>query len=216
MEPLGYSQTNITMNDNSFKIPLKKGKNEVINYKTLSIAPVNLFIQDKPWNDLSASIQLELNIEEGDRNFRTFLWYFEKGMAQPLNYPLASGNYVFSLEIKDQEEVSLVITKLRFGKPFFINLGQEIIIEDLKINFKEVMDVMGAVLPGEPPSNTDSYAEYDLILSDKKEQKTLTFNSLNFYDKTEMSIEWNKYEIMVLYTEINALKLMVNKKNGAK
>lgn len=212
---IGYAQTKKSMNYNTFKTPLKKGENAAIHYKALTVTPVNLFIQDKPWNDRSASIQLELNIEEGDKKFHTFLWYFE-GKDQVVNYPLASGGYIFSLEIKDQAAVSLVIDTLNFGKPFFINLGQEAIIGDLRINFKEVMDVMGKSMPGEPPSNTDSYAEYDLILSDKKEQKTLTFNSLNFYNKTEMLLEWNEYEIIVLYTEINSLKLMVNKKSGNK
>lgn len=215
MGSIGHAQTKKTMNNNTFRAPLNKGENKLIHFKTLAIIPVNLFIQDKPWNDRSASIQLELNIEEGAKKFHTFLWYFE-GKDQAINYPLAWENYVFSLEIKDQETVQLVVDTLSFGKSFFINLGKDAIIGDLKINFKEVMDVMGARMPDSPPSNTDSYAEYDLVLSANKEQKTLSFNSLNFYNKTELLLEWNDYEIMVLYTEINSLKLSVNKKSGGK
>lgn len=215
MGSIGYAQTKKTMNSSMFKASLNKGENKLIHYKTVAITPVNLFIQDKPWNDRSASIQLELNIEEGEKKFHTFLWYFE-GKDQAVNYPLAWENYVFSLEIKAQEAVQLVVETLDFGKPFFINLGKDAIIGDLKINFNEVMDVMGARMPDSPPSNTDSYAKYDLILYANKEQKKLSFNSLNFYNKTEKLLEWNEYQIMVLYTEINSLKLSVNKKSGGK
>jgi len=215
MGSIGYAQTKKTMNNGTFKAPLSKGENKLIHYKTLSITPVNLFMQDKPWNDRSASIQLELNIEEGAKKFHTFLWYFE-GKEQAVNYPLAWGNYVFSLEIKDQEAVQLVVDTLSFGKPFFIYFGQDAIIGDLKINFKEVVDVMDAPSLDGSPSDAESYAEYDLVLSANKEQKKLSFNSLNFYNKTEMLLEWNEYEIKVLYTEINSLKLMVNKKSGGK
>lgn len=215
MGSIGYAQTKKTMNSSMFKAPLHKGENKLIHYKTLSITPVNFFIQDKPWNDRSASIQLELNIEEGAKKFHTFLWYFE-GKEQAVNYPLAWGNYVFSLEIKDQETVQLVVDTLSFGKPFFIYFGQDAIIGDLKINFKEVVDVMDAPSLDGSPSDAESYAEYDLVVSANKEQKKLSFNSLNFYNKTEMLHEWNEYEIKVLYTEINSLKLMVNKKSGGK
>jgi hypothetical protein len=215
MGTIGYAQTKKTMNSSTFKAPLNKGENKLIHYKTVAITPVNLFIQDRPWNDRSASIQLELNIEEGAKKFHTFLWYFE-GKDQAVNYPLAWGNYVFSLEIKDQEMVQLVVDTLSFGKSFFIYFGQDAIIGDLKINFKEVVDVMDAPSLDGSSSGADSYAEYDLILSANKEQKKLSFNSLNFYNKTEMLLEWNEYEIKVLYTEINSLKLMVNKKSGGK
>lgn len=215
MGTIGYAQTKKTMNSSTFKTPLNKGENKLIHFKTLTITPVNLFIQDKPWNDRSASIQLELNIEEGVKKFHTFLWYFE-GKDQAVNYPLAWENYVFSLEIKDQEAVQLVFDTLSFGKSFFINFGQDAIIGDIKINFKEVTDVMDAPSLDGSPSDTESYAEYDLVLSANKEQKTLSFNSLNFYNKTEMLLEWNEYEIMVLYTEINSLKLMVKKKSVGK
>lgn len=215
MGSIGRAQTKKTMNGNTFKAPLNKGENKLIHFKTLTITPVNLFIQDKPWNDRSASIQLELNIEEGAKKFHTFLWYFE-GKDLGINYPMAWGNYVFSLEIKDQEAVQLVVDRLNFGKSFFIYFGQDAIIGDLKINFKEVVDVMDAPSLDGSPSDTESYAEYDLVLSANKEQKKLSFNSLNFYDKTELLLEWNDYEIMVLYTEINSLKLSVNKKIGGK
>ncbi|MCE9540612.1 MAG: hypothetical protein K8R85_15545 [Bacteroidetes bacterium] len=213
---IGNAQTKKTMNSSAFKSSLNKGENKLIHYKTLTITPVNLFIQDKPWNDRSASIQLELNIEEGTKKFHTFLWYFEKGKDQAINYPLAWGNYVFSMEIKDQETVQLVVDTLNLGTPFFINFGENAIIGDLKINFKEVTDVMDAPSLDGAPSDAESYAEYDLVLSSNKEQKTLSFNSLNFYNKTEMSLEWNEYKIIVLYTDLNSLKLMVNKRSGVK
>lgn len=215
MGAIGYAQTKKTMNSGTFKAPLNKGENKLIHFKTLTITPVNLFIQDKPWNDRSASIQLELNIEEGAKKFHTFLWYFE-GKDQAINYPLAWGNYVFSLEIEDQEAVQLVVDTLNFGIPFFINFGQDAIIGDLMINFKEVVDVMDAPSLDGSSSKAESYAEYDLVLSANKTQKKLSFNSLNFYNKTEMSLAWNDYEIMVLYTDLNSLKLMVNKKSGGK
>ncbi|MES2139786.1 MAG: hypothetical protein V4511_08750 [Bacteroidota bacterium] len=215
MASIGYAQTKKTMNNSTFKASLNKGENKLIHYKTIAITPVNLFIQDKPWNDRSANIQLELNIEEGAKKFHTFLWFFE-GKEQAINYPLAWENYIFSLEIKDKEVVQLIVDTLSFGKSFFIYFGQDAIIGDLKINFKEVVDVMDAPSLDGSPSDTESYAEYDLVLSANKEQKTLSFNSLNFYNKTEMLLELNEYEIKVLYTDLNSLKLSVNKKSGGK
>lgn len=216
MGAVGYAQSKKAMNTGTFKSTLNKGENKLIYYKTLTITPVNLFIQDKPWNDLSASIQLELNIEEGAKRFHSFLWYFEKGKDQAINYPQAFGKYIFSLEIKDQQEVSLVVDTLNFGKPFFINLGQEAIIGGIKINFKDVTEISDAPKLDYSPSDMEPYAEYDLVLSTNKEQKTLYFNSLNLDGNKERAFEWNEYEIKVLYTEISTMKLIINKKSGGK
>ncbi len=205
----GYAQSGSNMNQTAFKIPLHKGENKVTKYKTLEITPVNLFIQDKPWNDKSANIQLELSVKTDNKPFKTFLWYFQKDKNPPANYPQASGKYIYSLEISPQETIQLTVDTLSFEKPFFLTLGQDAKIGDLTVNFTESMDVMGARSENEAPSNNDSYAEYYLALSENKEQKTLSFFSSNVNNKAEQSLKWGDYEIIVLYDDLKLLKLIV-------
>ena len=71
------TKTDHNMTNNSVKVPLNAGwdNNSSIRYETLSIEPVNLYIQSKPWGDSDSSpnVQLELNIVENDKKHNTFL-----------------------------------------------------------------------------------------------------------------------------------------------
>jgi hypothetical protein len=187
---------------------LQKGKNKLINYKKLEIDPVNLFIQERPWNEASAHIELELKINDNDKVFHTYLWYNEKGVAPLINYPLAFGNYIYSLEINKNDAVTFVIDELDFGIPFFIELGKEAKIENITIKFIESRDVMGRASEG---TNSYSYAKYTLLVIENKDEKEFSFNSLNF-DEQEHVLSWKNYEMKVVHTEIRSLKLVVSKK----
>lgn len=206
---MGYSQTSANTNEYPFKIKLQKGANASFTHNALSINPINLFIQDKPWNDRSAHIQLELDIKEQKNAIHTFLWYFEKGRNPLTNYPLVYGKYLYSLEIDAANNVSLVIDTLSFEKPFYIEISKEAHIGNLKIRFKESMDVMGARTAGDGSPQNESYAEYELVVGNNKEEKTFSFTSLNENDKTTPVLKWKNYEIKILYTDLRLLKLAV-------
>jgi hypothetical protein len=209
---MGFAQNEKKMNMEPLRISMQKGENKVINYKTLEVDPVNLFIQERPWNDRSVDIQLELNIKENDKTFHTYLWYNEPGKDPLTNYPKAWGRYIYSLEIDKNDAVNFVVDELKFGVPFFIELGKEAKIGNLTINFKESMDVMGARRDGD--SRYDSYAEYKLKVFENKDEKEFSFTSLNINDEKEQVLTWKNYEIKVLVTEIRSLKLVVQKKEN--
>ncbi len=206
----GYAQTGINMDRKPFKTAfLNKGANPLIQYKTLEINPVNLFVQDKPWSDRSVQIQLELKVTEKDKKFSTFLWYYSEVNNPPQNYPQAFGKYAYGLEISKQQDVQLVVDELNLENPFFINLGHDAIIGDLTVNFKESVDVMGASLDGKP-SKYDSYADYQLGLSENGQQETLSFSSVDF-NEGRGSLKWKDYEIKILYYDMKLLQLVVSK-----
>lgn len=210
-----FAQTGLNMNPKPYKTDfVKKGANPLMQYQTLEINPINLFVQDKPWSDRSVRIQLELKVTEKDKKFSTFLWYYSEVNNPPQNYPQAFGKYTYGLEISKQQDEQLVVDELKLKNSFFINLGHDAVIGDLRINFKESMDVMGASIDGNP-SKYDSYADYQLILMENGQQETLSFSSIDF-NEGKLSLKWKDYEIKVLYNEVKVLQLVVFKKSVKK
>jgi hypothetical protein len=205
---LGFTQKEKKVN-HQYYVSLKKGVNSTINYKTLTVEPTNLFIQSRPWNDKSVHIQLEMNVKENDQTYHTFLWYNEKGSrTPPTNYPMAWGKYSYGLEVSKKDEVSFTIDELTFGSPFYIELNKKAAIGELAVNFSESIDVMGQSVNG---SQNDSYAEYQLLVSDTKEETKLKFTSLNVNNGKIQVLKWKNYDIAILETEIDALKIKISK-----
>lgn len=204
----GFSQKNKDMTPKPLKTLMNKGKNNLIQYKTLEIDPTNLYVQDRPFNDRSTHIQLELNSKEGDKNFHTFLWYFEKGRDPLTNYPQVFGKYLYSLEIGVEDAVTFVVEEVNFEKQFYLNLGDEANIGKLTVKFSGSIDAMGASSDGRVHGN-ESYAEYELLLSENKEEKKISFTSLNANSQKPQSFKWKNYEIKVLYDDLKILKLVV-------
>jgi hypothetical protein len=205
----GYAQPESTMINNSITIPLKKGANPSIQFETLLIEPVNLFIQSKPINKDALHIQLELNTIKNNTKYTTFLWCYDASSHhQKTNYPKAYQNYSFDLKINKAEEVALVVGKLNFEKIIFLDLGQTAIIGNLTVLFKDCIGEWSIDLDG---NQTDALNTYNILLSEANDQKTISFISLNKYVEKEVSIDWKNYKILVLEDSEKALKLIVFK-----
>ncbi|WP_115810336.1 hypothetical protein [Winogradskyella pacifica] len=196
------------MTNDSITIPLVAGKNLSVQFEALVIEPVNLFIQSKLLNTNSPQIQLELNVFNNNKKYATFLWCYDAfSDRKKTNYPKAYQNYSFDLKI-EKNDVALVVTKLEFGKPMFIDLGQTAVIGNLQILFKDHIGEWSEDING---NQTDAFNSYHMSLSEDDEQKTVSFTSLNKPAEKDLIIEWKHYKIMILEDSEKAIKLMVVK-----
>lgn len=206
----GYAQSEKEMINSSIIIPLKIGKNPRTHFETIDIEPANLFIQSEPINKHSPHIQLELNMVENNQKHTTYLWYYDDSIeGQKTNYPKAFNNYLFNLKI-NKEEVELVVEKLDFEKAFFIDIRQNAVIGNLTILFNQCIGEWSEDLDG---NQSAAFNTYYISLSEEKEQKTVSFTSLDMSERNELSINWRKYKFLVLSDSEKALKLMVFKKD---
>ncbi|EPR74372.1 hypothetical protein ADIWIN_0714 [Winogradskyella psychrotolerans RS-3] len=201
------------MTNDSITTPLKTGKNPSIQFEALVIEPANLFIQSKLLNNDSPQIQLELNVFNNNTKYATFLWCYDASSdRKKTNYPKAYQNYSFDLKI-EKNDVALVVTKLDFGKPMFIDLGQTAVIGNLQILFKDYIGEWSEDIDG---NQTDAFNSYHMLLSEDDEQKTVSFTSLNKAEDKDLIIEWKHYKIMILEDSEKAIKLMVVKNDSNK
>lgn len=208
MQYTGYAQSENNMTNDSITIPLKTGKNPSTQFEGLVIEPVNLFIQSELLNNDSPQIQLELNVFENKTKYATFLWCYDAfSDRKKTNYPKAFENYSFDLKI-DKDEVALVVTKLDFGKPIYIDLGQTAVIGNLQILFKDYIGEWSEDIDG---NQIDAFNSYDMSLSEDDEHKMVSFSSLNKPEDKDLTIEWKHYKIMILENSEKAIKLMVFK-----
>ncbi len=208
MSYTGYAQSKNNMTNDSITIPLKIGKNPSIQFENIIIEPSNLFIQSTVINNSSPEIQLELNVFENHTEYATFLWCYDAfNNRKKINYPKAYQNYSFDLKI-DKDLVALVVNKLDFEKPMFIDLGQTAIIGKLEILFKDYISEWSEDIDG---NQTDVFNSYHILLSEGETQKMVSFNSLNKAEDKGLTIEWKHYNIMVLEDSDKAIKLMVFK-----
>ncbi|MBQ0787152.1 MAG: hypothetical protein KBT69_06615 [Oceanihabitans sp.] len=206
----GYAQSEKDTINNVIIVPLKVGKNPNIHLETLEIEPTNLFIQSKPTHKNAPHIQLALNIMENNKKHTTYLWFKDDATDNPkTNYPKAFGNYVFNLKIH-KEDVALVIEKLDFESAFFMDIGQTVVIENMSILFDQCIGEWSEDING---NQIAAFNTYSVLLSEEKEQKTFSFTSLNDPTKSELSIAWKNYKILVLEDSEKALKLIVFKKD---
>ncbi len=203
-----YAQSENDMTNHSLILPLKTGKNPSVQWETLVIAPVNLFMQTQPITDTSPHIQLELNVVEDTNSYTTFLWYYgaANGGAKT-NYPKAYQNYAFDLKI-DTAEVALVVKKLTFEKALFLELGQTAVIGNLTLRFEDCISEWSTDSNGD---QTDAFATYTISVSEAQEQQTLSFTSLETQGGNELALPWKSYKILVKETTEKAIKLMVFK-----
>lgn len=191
-------------------VQLEKGKNKLIQFDSLLIDPINLFMQDKPCNELSVCLQLELLAKTNNKELHTFLWSREKP-THTLNYPKAFENYTLSLNVSKNDKIEFVLDKIQLGQFFFLDFGQTINIENLQLTFKEAMDVMDAPNPNSNAPGA-SYVEYQIVGKINDEQKTFSFTSFNTNEgSNELVLDWKNYKIQILATEIDYLKLIVTK-----
>ncbi|WP_179348712.1 hypothetical protein [Winogradskyella pacifica] len=196
------------MTNDSITIPIVAGKNLSVQFEALVIEPVNLFIQSKLLNTNSPQIQLELNVFNNNKKYATFLWCYDAfSDRKKTNYPKAYQNYSFDLKI-EKNDVALVVTKLDFGKPMFIDLGQTAVIDNLQILFKDYIGEWSEDIDG---NQTDAFNSYHMSLSEDDEQKTVSFTSLNKAEDKDLIIEWKHYKIMIIEDSEKAIKLMVVK-----
>ncbi len=204
----GFAQSENNMTNDSITIPIVAGKNLSVQFEALVIEPVNLFIQSKLLNTNSPQIQLELNVFNNNKKYATFLWCYDAfSDRKKTNYPKAYQNYSFDLKI-EKNDVALVVTKLDFGKPMFIDLGQTAVIDNLQILFKDYIGEWSEDIDG---NQTDAFNSYHMSLSEDDEQKTVSFTSLNKAEDKDLIIEWKHYKIMIIEDSEKAIKLMVVK-----
>lgn len=191
---------------NSKVVPLKPGVNPNFHFEELVIEPVNLYIQSKPIKNDAPYIQLELNIVENNTNYTTFLWCFqEANSSQKINYPKAYQNCSFDLKI-NEGEVELVVDKLDFDQAMFIDIGQTAIIDGLTITFEDCVTEWSENIEG---NQFDAFSTYRILLSDKNEQKAMSFTSRGENDEKKQSLVWKKYEIVILESSEKAIQLKV-------
>jgi hypothetical protein len=201
----GFAQTNKT--NQPMMIPLTAGENAPVLFETLLIEPVNLFIQSKPWDDSSPHVQLELNVTQGEREYATFLWYYKTGNTPPTNFPKAFEEYLFGLEINDNN-ILLTIDRLDFGKEFYIDCGQKAVIGELSVSFDAWMGERIALPNG---GSADLNVRYKIMASNNNKQEELSFDSLSWLKKDELVLEWKEYQIFVTGDFQDYLKLKVEK-----
>ncbi len=161
-----YAQGKKVKMDQSFIVPLEIGKNPAFQYKSLKIDPVNLFVDSD-----STHIQLELKLTENNNLFSTFLRCYKEDDSIKINYPKAFKSYIFNLDI-NKEKIGLIIEKLDFGTPFFVDLKQKISIGDMILQFNKVFEEWSE----DPDGNQiDSFNSYEALLFYKDEEKKYTF-----------------------------------------
>ncbi|MFB9054137.1 hypothetical protein ACFFVB_13695 [Formosa undariae] len=205
----GYAQSEQDMTHNSISIPLKIGENPSIHFQTLKIEPVNLFKPLEAKNKHVSPIQLELKITENNTEHTTFLWHNTDAPDSPkTNYPKAFNDYVFSLTI-NKEDVALVVEKLNYGTPFFIDLGQTAVIKNITVLFETCIGEWSEDLNG---NQVAAFNTYSVSLCDENNQETISFTSLDTSVKNELVIAWKNYKFLVLEDSENALKLMILEK----
>lgn len=203
-----YAQSEKHMTNKSLILPLKTGKNPSVQWESLVIAPVNLFIQTKPINTASPQIQLELNVVEGTKRYTSFLWYYDvPGESGKTNYPKAFQNYAFDLKI-DKDKVGLVVTKLAFEKALFLDVGQTAVIGNLAIQFKDASGEWSVDING---NQTAAFTTYTISVAKGQEQQALSFTSLDLQVQKELALVWQDYKILILEATEKAVKLMVVK-----
>jgi hypothetical protein len=205
----GYAQEESKEMNNSKVVTLKPGENPNFKFENIVIEPVSLFIQSKPINNNSPYVQLELNVVENNTKYSTFLWcYDEVNGSQKTNYPKAYKNYSFDLEI-NEEEVELVVEKLDFEQAMFLDIGQTAIIDGLTITFEDCLTEWSEDIDG---NQVDAFSTYSILLSDENEQKSMSFMSRGENEENEKSLEWKKYEIVILENSEKAIQLKVIRK----
>ena len=104
----------------------------------------------------------------------------------------------------------MVVEKLDFEKEFFIDIGQNAVIENITILFDKCIGEWSEDLDG---NQIAAFNTYYVLLSEENEQKIISFTSLNKSDSNELSIEWRNYKILVLEDSEKILKLVVFKKD---
>ena len=208
-----FCQTNI---NTAKMIPLKVGReNPPVQFETLLIEPVNLYVKTKPWDDPSVPIQLELNVMQNDTKYAIFLGY-HYDTKYNYNYLKAFENYLFGLKINN-ESVALTVEKLDFGKEFLLELNQKAVIGNFSVFFES--------------STSEWYVDHDnnysgsgenlyILLSDGNEQKELRIRAiyesgsgrkLMIEGEDDLQITWKNYQISVLAADEKILKLKVLK-----
>lgn len=203
-----------TNTQNSMKVLLKEGyENLPIQIGNITVKVARLHtIQRENYCEISA----ELNISENGRQYNTSLYYLKAetdGLNE--NYPKAFDKYLFGLEVNDSDteakpEVTLTIEQNNFGKPFFLELNQETVIDGLAVHFNYYSRKWKV------PYYQDE-SEYEVILGEIKlsengEEEIILYDSDDRNEKGEsISVfEWKDYRICVLDYK-DDLKLRVTK-----
>lgn len=201
---------------NDMKVHLKEGcgTNPTIQIDSLMIEPANLYCQPRPWNTQSPSIQLEMNILDGNDSYQSFLYYYEES-NNPIrcNLPKGIGNHLFSLDV-GEDSVDLLIETLDLGDIFTFDLKNKkgVVIEGLVITYDS-----GYIANDVNPDG--SYAGYtvshSLKLFDGSEKGMVTFS----YDSNEGNAEvtdtkvWKGFQLELISLSNEFLTLKVSRTN---
>lgn len=187
--------------------PLNKGRNAHIRFGTLHIDPVNLFVQQKPWNFSSPHIQLELCLAEGDKRYETFLWYYKPNDDQWINnFPKAFGKYLLSLDI-DGDSVNLTVDYVKVGDIFVLDIGQNATIGNLNIKFDGYHTEEYTGVDGRYAGYITTYSITPSIGDNAAENITVEYTNEN--NREMRSVQWLDHQIEILYASEKFLKLRV-------
>lgn len=207
--------TTDTMNaQNNRRILLKQGynNNPAVRFDNMTIEPVNLYIQPKPWNDRSPHLQLEIRITTPDTVHQSFLIYYEKeDILQQNNLPQAIGKYLFSLET-EEGRVYLRTDTLKFGDAFIIDTRNKIsaIIDRFKITYDSGWSGNSIQPDG---SFGGCIVCHSFRLSEFEDEKIVIFSYESTAEKGEQATvsKWKEYKIDILDNFSEPLKVRVTK-----
>ncbi|WP_148304584.1 hypothetical protein [Formosa agariphila] len=204
-----YAQSKQDMTAHSITIPLKSGTNPSFQFETLHVESANVVIQADPTQHVLPNIQLELNSIANNTTYSTFLWHHTDAEGyQSINYPKAFQNYIFKLTFTTKDDIALVVKKIDFEMPFYIELGRTASIENLNMTFVHCIGEWSEDIHGNQHS---AFNTYNISLSEEHEQHNISFTSLDCADKKKLLLTWKQYTFIILEDSDKALKLQVSK-----
>lgn len=190
------------------KILLQEGhNNQPVQFERLTITPVRLYIEEKPWSGRGAPVSLELNI--AGEYFEDSFYLYDWAMGD--EQPVAIENYLFSLETDDthaRTDVRLVVGKTAFNTPFLLGFNRQADFDGLTVWFEDAIHETATYEPGGPEVHDSSIK---LTLREKNKRGAFTFMASELCKEGQLVYEWGDYRVRVLGIE-ESLKLKVEKK----
>lgn len=191
------------------KILLQEGyDNQPVQFEGLTITPVRLYIEEKPWSGRGPSVSLKLNVAGEYSEHLFYLHYLGTGDEK---FPEAIENCLFSLEIDDTDvktDVRLVVAKNAFDTPFFLDLYRRVTIGRVAVCFEDAIHEVATYEPGGPEVH-DSFIKFSLW--DRNRRNLFPFMASELHKDGQLVYEWRDFRVWVLGYNQEFLKLKIEK-----
>jgi len=217
---LGYAQHT----DDMLKIPLKEPMSSGTDYPAVQFGSLMLkpdYFQIYPESyynsqselDSVTKVQMMFNATVGDVKHPVYLQHYENEDGGLNIYPVALREYLIGMEVINGTnglEAVLILEKSNFGKEFFLDEGQEAIIDGLTVRVDRSGHKHAAFGPDEPFT---AIGVCDVTLSDENGQKSFGFTSHEMEKEGWPPTEWGKYKVWILEMYDRRLKLRIEEKH---